>query len=97
MASLLYPNRINIAVKSNCCWGADPNQFIVNDASPSDFVPESCVPHKALFEEGSGGGGASENRLANFLRVVSVPGGDEGVATESIMESEDEGEGGGLW
>ncbi|CAM9623025.1 unnamed protein product [Pylaiella littoralis] len=61
-------------------------------ASPS---PASTGNPQALFEEGSGGG-ASENRLANFLRVVNVPGGEEGVATDSMLESDEEGEGGGL-
>ena len=54
---------------------------------------------QALFEEGGTGGGASENRLANFLRDsvnVNAHAGDEGEES-LLMESEDEGEGGGLW
>lgn len=45
---------------------------------------------------GGGGGGASENRLANFLRV-SVPAGEDGAGADSVMmESDEEGQG-GLW
>lgn len=64
--------------------------------SPRDCVLAFSTPHQALFEEGAGGA-ASENRLANFLRVVNVPGGEEGAGMESMMGSEEEGEGGGLW
>lgn len=76
----------------------DAHQFVMNNASPTPYcVIAFYTPHQALFEEGSGGGGGSENRLANFLRVVNVPGGDETVVTDSMMESEEEREGGGLW
>lgn len=56
--------------------------------------------HQALFEEGSGGAArAPENRLANFLRVSVTGAGEEEGAEEdsSVMESDEEGEGGGLW
>ncbi|CAM9888099.1 unnamed protein product, partial [Ectocarpus sp. 12 AP-2014] len=71
-------------------------------ASPS---PASTGNPQTLFEDGGGtgtgtcgtgggGGGASENRLANFLRV-SVPTGEDGAGADSVMmESDEEGQGG---
>lgn len=76
------------------------SSYVANQAP----IPRACfpaprysTPHQALFEEGAGGA-APENRLANFLRdSVNGPVGEEGAGADSVMESDEEGEGGGLW
>lgn len=67
---------------------------------PQIYMRALCIPtplHQALFEEGAGGA-APENRLANFLRHSgNGPGGEEEAGADSVMETDEEGEGGGLW
>eukprot|EP00903_Cladosiphon_okamuranus_P019652 g18069.t1 len=89
------PPPVSVSPRPATSTSVSPSPSLTASPSPASTGNPST---QALFEEGSGAaGGASENRLANFLRVnVNGAGGEEGAGAESSIMSEEEGEGGGL-